>query len=384
MRCFGRAVAWVGLLVSVAQARAEERPILLRNSTDQLVEYGVIYADKPSSAPGRFQLGPGRQHLLRTDRPLIFSQPPGNRSQRFRLIPGEHYRLTRDESGAIRIFVSPDTARLRERRQQSPSTPWHDGPLRVIKVRAVAGRDYQIFYPNWHERTRQAVEMASRHFEEAFGIRFVVEAWQPWNYDQGQSPRSIDEAFEQLHWIDPDEQDLVIAFTLFTLPGPWANSEIRGSTQYFGQYVLIPDQWGTVGLTTRLVHELCHVFGAFHVATPGSVMQPHFENRTPRRFEVGAPGGLTVMAARDVDLSVGVTSLDGQAARRIRALHRRYRHPSEAEHDDPVVTSYKNEILRALQQRDSERAQQLLVALAELLGQTPDQVRPTIPGPVEG
>lgn len=356
-------LAWIG---STAQAA---NPILLTNDTDEQVEYGVIYADKPESTPGRFHLGPGGRHLLKTDRPVIFTQPPGNPRQRFRLLPGGRYRLAGDNENGIRIFISEHTARRHQSGEPDALPAWSSGPMREITVRAVAGRAYQLNYPNWHERAREVVQNASKHFEAAFGIRFKVEAWQPWNYEDGLSPESIDEAFQQLRWIDPGEQDLVIAFTLFTLPGPLANSEVRGSTQYFSQYVMIPDQWGTTGLTTRLVHELCHVFGAFHVQTPGSVMQPYFEQGTPRNFDFGYPVEQTILAARDVDLAVGVSSLDDQAARRIRALHRLHHHPAESKREDPVVTAYKNEILRALQMRDPEHARQLRDRLVHVVGE---------------
>ena len=184
---------------------------------------------------------------------------------------------------------------------------------------------------------------------------FASWAFAPWEYKT--APQTAGDAFEWLHKIDRGDADLVIGFTMVPFPGP--RGEIRGVTQYFSQYVVIPDCWGTTGATTRLVHELCHVFGAFHVAATDSVMQLGFE-RTPKTFRFGEPTEETDRIWRRTSTwRKGSTASRRRrrngSARSIRAIH----HPLEDVDDDPIVVGYRYQAHRAGWAGDTERSQQM-------------------------
>jgi hypothetical protein len=235
--------------------------------------------------------------------------------------------------------------------------------VREVRVLAVAGRAYRTFYPDWQQRTGELIRAASRRIEPALGIRFKVAGYRAWEYEV--APKTADEGLRRLHQIEPGDCDLVVAFTLVAFPGPRVGAEVRGVSNYFSQYVLIPDQWGTTGATTRLVHELCHVFGAFHVADPNSVMRPAFQ-RTPSKFTFGDAAQQVVRLTRDVDLRRGVESLDAKTMAKIRALYRQRHHPSEAVADDPIVRGYQYQARRAKWAGDTERAKAMTAAADRL------------------
>jgi hypothetical protein len=229
------------------------------------------------------------------------------------------------------------------------------GATRDIKVMVVAGLEYRMYYQDWQERARGIVTGASRHTEEQLGLRFVPCEFRTWEYAGGKSPKSPDETIEQLMRFKPGKCDLVIALTLVAFPGPEVGSEIRGFTQYFSQYVVVPDQWSTGGAQTRLVHELCHVFGAFHEALPNSVMRPAYQG-TPRQFEFSPATREIVSLTKSLDLAQGVTALTPEAARRIRELYRAGHHPREPLGEDPVTRAYEAAAKRAEKFGDTDAA----------------------------
>jgi hypothetical protein len=94
------------------------------------------------------------------------------------------------------------------------------------------------------------------------------------------------------------------------------------------------------------VHELCHVFGAFHEANPNSVMRPAYQG-TPKQFEFSSATREIVKLTKQLDLSRGVVGLTPDAARRIRELYRAEHHPREALNEDPVSRAYEAAAKRA-------------------------------------
>jgi hypothetical protein len=227
--------------------------------------------------------------------------------------------------------------------------------IREVKVMVVAGLEYRLYYQDWQDRARHIIDGASRHTEAQLGLKFVATEFRAWEYTGGRSPKSPDETIEQLTRFKPGKCDLVVALTLVAFPGPEVGSEIRGFTQYFSQYVVVPDQWVAVGAQTRLVHELCHVFGAFHEANPNSVMRPAYQG-TPRHFEFSNSTREIIRLTKDLDLTRGVAGLAPEAARRIREIYRAEHHPREPLAEDPVSRAYEAAAKRAEKFGDADTA----------------------------
>lgn len=230
--------------------------------------------------------------------------------------------------------------------------------VREIKVLVAGGSEYRTFYSDWQSRGRTIVEGASKHFEKEFGLRFQVVGFDAWEYKK--AAKTADEAFRSLHSVKLGDADLVIGFTLVSFAGP--RGEVRGLTQYFSQYVVIPDGWGVPGATTRLVHELSHVFGAFHVNEKNSVMLPGFE-KTPRTFEFGRAMEETMPLTHDVNLKEGVGSLSPEAQQALRTIYRTHHHPLEAIDEDPVVVGYRYQSMRAELAGDTARSAKMKAEL---------------------
>jgi len=243
----------------------------------------------------------------------------------------------------------------------SPSTA--RPAVREIKVLVAGGTEYRTVYSDWQARGSEIVAGASKHLEKQFGLRFKVVGFTDWEYKK--APRTADEAFRSLHKVPVGAADLVVGFTLVSFAGP--RGEVRGLTQYFSQYVVIPDNWGVPGATTRLVHEMSHVFGAFHVAEEGSVMLPGFE-KTPRTFRFGRAADAVIPLTRMVNLQEGVGSLPAESQQSLRGLYRRYRHPSEGIEEDPVVIGYRYQALRSELAGDAERSARMKTEMERARG----------------
>jgi hypothetical protein len=177
--------------------------------------------------------------------------------------------------------------------------------MRQITVLAAADPSYRRYYDDWRQRVTTIVAAASKHFETPLGLRFRVARHHEWRYQK--APRPDEQAVRMAHQIDPADCDLVVAFTLHAYDKPPQRGvEARGLANPFGQYVVLPDQWTTRSASVRLVHELCHVFGAFHSADPRSVMQPSFSKGTPQTFTFGKPAEAVLRLTRQLDLQQGV------------------------------------------------------------------------------
>ena len=237
--------------------------------------------------------------------------------------------------------------------------------MREVRVVVAGGKEYRAFHYNWQDRAHRIVADASRHFERQFGIRFKVVGYRAWDYTR--APKQADEAFQDLHRIALGDADLIVGFTMVAYPG--SRGEVRGLTQYFSQYVVLPDLWGEPGAVTRLVHELSHVFGAFHVAERGSVMLPGFE-RTPRTFQFGRAAEEVIPQTRQVDLARGVESLPEETQQSIRQAYRTYHHPSEDAASDPIVVGYRYQALRADMNGNEPRSQEMRAEMERLKAAT--------------
>ncbi|HEY2838081.1 MAG TPA: M12 family metallo-peptidase [Pirellulales bacterium] len=249
--------------------------------------------------------------------------------------------------------------------------------MREVKVLVAGGNEYRNFYTDWQSRATAIVDGASKHLEKEFGLRFKVAGFASWDYKK--APRTSDEAFRSLHKVPVGDADLVVGFTLVSFAGP--RGEVRGLTQYFSQYVVIPDGWGVPGATTRLVHELSHVFGAFHVDEQDSVMLPGFE-KTPRTFKFGRAAEAVIPLTRNVKLQEGVGSLSAESQQSLRAIYRQYHHPIEAIDEDPIVIGYRYQSLRWELAGDEERSAKMKAEMERVKGiavggSSSDNVEPT-------
>ncbi len=364
----------LAVVVTAFAARAARAAITIENSTASAITCRV---GATAAAGQEVSIAAGATKALDTASAIECQYQNGGRSTSYSLQPGRKYRFV-TSAGQLELRAvplkgaSPGEAPRSANKPTRPDSTQSSSPrrpngepaiaskprswpqVRTVKVIVAGGKEYRAFHRNWQERGAGIVSEASARFEQQFPIRFQVVGYQPWLYDL--APRTANDAFEWLHKIDRGDADMVIGFTMVPFPGP--RGEIRGVTQYYSPYVVIPDAWGTTGATTRLVHELCHVFGAFHVAMPGSVMQLGFE-RTPKTFQFGAPTEETVMLGKDFNFDQGVDSLSEDVQEKIRNIYRAHHHPIEKVEDDPIVVGYRYQVRRADMSDNTERQKQM-------------------------
>lgn len=333
----------VGALYGDPALAGEPAPLVeLSNNSDAAVAYRIAYADDDWAAAREFTLGPQKSHSYGGDRPLLLKFGGASDERQYVLTPGLSYHFEGGASGSMELH-----------RTLRPGDP----PVRELGVRAVVDLAYQGHFPRWNDRIQQLVSAVSGHFEANFGIRLNLLGCETWH--RFTLPGVNETPLIELFHVDPLHADLVIGFTVLQLPQRSAAVELA-STACFGQHVVFHESTdGQIAARAALVllHELCHVFGAFHLNDRRSVMQPMI-NTVPRQVSVTEATRQVIRLTRTVDLRQGVESLDDATVERIRQLHRAHRHAA-SEDDDPIVAGYAYRVLVALQSGDTVRARTL-------------------------
>lgn len=353
-------VCWLVIVLSfVTVPISAHAAITLENASDTTVVCRIT--PRVASGARDVRIAPGKAEQLEAKEPVACEFRSAGQATRYNLQPGRQYRFISSAAGQVDLRGLPTKASA----DRPVARKWPN--VREVKVLVAGGKEYRAFYrEKWQARARGIVEAAAVRFEQQFPIHFRVVGFRDWEYKT--APQTAGEAFQWLHKVDLGDADLMIGFTMVPFPGP--RGEIRGVTQYYSQRVVIPDCWGTSGATTRLVHELCHVFGAFHVVDPNSVMQMGFE-RTPQVYTFGESTEDVVNLAKDVDLQEGVGSLSPDTQKRIRAIYRTFHHPLDNIEDDPIVVGYRYQARRADWDGDEERNKEMQ--------QTADRLSPAKP-----
>lgn len=226
--------------------------------------------------------------------------------------------------------------------------------VRTIRVRAIADATYLRVVDNWRQRIQNAVSGASEYFESNFRIRFLVVDIQPWEY-RGVT-HDVNARLKSLLAISPADADLILAFVGFgeylKVDATTYVTGLLGMGMPFGQHVMVSgdDHYHPNRDKFVLMHELAHVFGAFHVVNHRSLMYPNSDGVPPElviegRFELEPALREVIMAGRNIDFQRGADSLPPETRRRIEALSREHRHPRESR--APTLIAYSR-VLREL------------------------------------
>jgi hypothetical protein len=199
-----------------------------------------------------------------------------------------------------------------------------DGDLRVLRIRACAD-DEMRERGGWAEEIQEHLAFASGIFESTFGIRFRVDEVVEWDTDdEGQG---LGDLVDELEGDIPvTGVDVAVGFS--------AQDPRRGK---LSKYVALP--WGltpslgrvsmiramvddeSYDLHLAVVHEIAHLFGAFHVARQDSVMRETVQG--PRTFQFDTENGKLIRLMRDYDFETGVEAISPEAADRLTALWKR-------------------------------------------------------------
>jgi tetratricopeptide (TPR) repeat protein len=139
---------------------------------------------------------------------------------------------------------------------------------RVVSVRVLADEETRAL-PAWRETVSDVLAAVSSDFERLFGIRLAAREFGAWTSDD--SIGSLDLLLDDFESkADRAGCDVLLAFTAQETPG----SSLRGYSLYEEGIILATFSGDRPGLERILEHEWGHMFGAVHIADPGSLMGP--------------------------------------------------------------------------------------------------------------
>ena len=363
MKASARSLATVALLAAGGRGEADAAGIQIQNAGVEVFRYSVRQ-DGEAAWSKTFDLAPGLTHTLPAARSIVISywtdQP------RFMpLQPGQAYRIQdvrRGELKPVTLVLRPAPAAAtpgpappppasvgQADKRGSPvsatAAPSGEPPLRIVRVRALADATYRRVVDDWSQRIRTVVTAASDYFEANFRIRFQLLDIAPWEY-RGVA-RHPESRLQALLAMEPEDAELLIGFIgfgeFYTAGERTYITGLLGMGMPFGQHVMVSGD-GHFHVNRDkvvLLHELAHVFGAFHVDNRRSLMYPIHsgvptEVLAEGQFELEPPLREVIMAARNLDFRRGVASLDPPVRQRIQALARQYRVSREARAPSPV------------------------------------------------
>lgn len=221
---------------------------------------------------------------------------------------------------------------------------------RVVTVRAIADTTYRNAFPEWRQRMRRIVEGASDYYRREYAIRLVLTETTAWEYE-GVSD-DLDARWARLLEQSPHEADLIVALVGYgdysSVKGEAALTGQLGRAAFFGQHLMVADRkdYHENRAKTVLIHELGHVFGAFHVADQKLMMYPGYLQLPTDAIIAGTvPFGETIdevlTMTKEFDFRQGVASLSPTTQHRIQLLYHQHGLQQESRQTDPVTEGYK-------------------------------------------
>lgn len=264
---------------------------------------------------------------------------------------------------------------------EASSTPVNQPSFygRELKVIALADDTYRRI-PDWKKRIRTVMAGVSTFYESELSIRFTVVETRIWTYRALE--HKVEDRWSAVLAVEPHEADLVIGFVGLgdfrsdASQDAAAYTGLLGRADFFAQHAMVSgwsDHHENREITT-LIHELGHVFGAFHVADPNSVMQPGYDqipldDILAGKVQFGKALDEVLMLTRHVDLQRGVSSLSETARRRIQEICREHRIAGEADGEDPITAGFRYradraKLLAELMAQEAAKSQQRFEATA--------------------
>ncbi len=227
---------------------------------------------------------------------------------------------------------------------------------RVVTVRAITDNTYRTAFPEWRERVRRTIAGASEYYQREYAIRLVVTETSEWDYDAVHD--TLKSRWSRLLEKSPQDVDLIIALVGFgdysSVEGEATFTGQLGRAAFFGQHLMVADRqdYHVNRAKTILIHELGHIFGAFHVADQDLMMYPgYLELPTEKIIEGTVPFGKTMDAVfamtKGFVFRDGVESLSPRTQQRIQSLYRQHGLATESRRTDPITSGYEYLELRA-------------------------------------
>ncbi len=198
-----------------------------------------------------------------------------------------------------------------------------DGDLRILRVRAAADEEFRE-RADWRDVLAEHVSFASSFYEKSFDIRLELVDVFEWESDDAATLSDLVDGLEDE--ISFEGVDVAIGFTgqrpnrgklSKYVPLPW------GLTPSLGRVCVVRAMVNDASydLHLALIHEVAHLFGAFHVSDPDFVMRETVYG--PRTFQFDVGNGKLLRLLKEYDFAKGIAALATEVRERITALWKR-------------------------------------------------------------
>jgi tetratricopeptide (TPR) repeat protein len=237
-----------------------------------------------------------------------------------------------------------------------------DGDLRVLRVRAAADEEFRE-RPDWEDVVGDHLSFASSFYEKSFDIRFELVEAVEWESDDGATLSELVDRLEEE--ISFDDVDVALGFTAQRpnrgklskyVPLPWGLTPSLGRVSVVR--AMLDD--ASYDLHLALIHEVAHLFGAFHVSDPNFVMRETVHG--PRTFQFDVENGKLLRLMKDYDFGKGVAALATEMRERITEL---WKHGGLAHDNNPVAEALFN---IGIDLQDAGQTEQAIAAWREAGG----------------
>jgi tetratricopeptide (TPR) repeat protein len=232
-----------------------------------------------------------------------------------------------------------------------------DGETRLLRVR-VAADDELREGAGWEATAAEHLRFASDYLEASFAIRLQVAETVTWESDDRGLGLGdlVDELQEE---IPLDDVDVVIGLSAQRPRSGKLSKYVglpTGLTPSLGRVCMVrvlPED-ENYDLRLALIHEIAHLFGAFHVAQQDSIMREVVQG--PRTWQIDSENAKMVRLMRLYDFEQGVEGLSEEALRRMTRIWE----PAAARGDaNPVAEALYNAGVEHHAKGETERAASL-------------------------
>ena len=206
------------------------------------------------------------------------------------------------------------------------TAPDSENLARGLSVGVAVDREFQRT-PEWKALLETEIASASAVLAREFRMELKIVGWAEWN--SGEAVSSAQQLYDRALTVH-SSGEIVLVVSGKSLPwGDDGTPPPCGVARYFQKTALVccADELSQMYLSETILHEIGHLFGAWHSSDDRSVMRRHPVGESASWFDPEARAVLSRF--RRIDLLVGVDGLTGRDMEFITGEYRKRHIPGE-------------------------------------------------------